>query len=118
MTVNESVTEFPAASVAVQNTVVTAIAKVAPDAGAHVTSGDAVTASVADAVKLTTRPAAELASSVMSPGMVSWGAIVSSTVTVNPPLEELPAASDVVQVTVVTPIANVVPDAGVHVTTG
>jgi len=55
---------------------------------------------------------------VTSPGTVTVGAVVSTTVTVNPPVAVLPDASRAVHVTGVEPSGNVAPDAGVHVTVG
>ncbi len=63
-------------------------------------------------------PAALGASAVMSAGSARAGAVVSCTVTVNDPDELLPAASVAVQVTVVVPSGNVLPDAGEQTTTG
>ena len=68
---------FPAASVAEQLTVVVPKAKVVPEAGAQVTAGAAGFASVAVAEKVTTRPAALVASSVMLSGRFRAGAVVS-----------------------------------------
>jgi hypothetical protein len=48
-------------------------------------------------------------------GQVTVGFWVSLTVTVNVQLAGLPDPSVTLQVTVVTPFWNVVPDAGVHV---
>ena len=69
------------------------MANVLPDKGEQSTVNDVVTASVAVAVNVTTRPSADVAAPVMLPGTVSTGAIVSCTVTVNDALAGLPAAS-------------------------
>ena len=47
---------------------------------------------------------------------VAAGAVVSTTVTWNVAVAELPCVSDVEQLTVVVPSGNVDPDGGVHVT--
>ena len=57
VTVNDAEPVFPAASLAVQVTVVVPIANVDPEAGAHVGVIGEVTASVAVAVNVTTAPA-------------------------------------------------------------
>ena len=49
-------------------------------------------------------------------GQVSVGNCASTTVTVNEQLPERVAPSVAEQLTVVTPFANVVPEAGTHVT--
>ena len=63
-------------------------------------------------MKLTTAPAALVASAVMSAGTVTTGGVVSTTVTLKASLVLLPAASVAVQVTDVVPSGNVLPDAG------
>jgi hypothetical protein len=50
----------------------------------------------------------------MLAGQVIAGGVVSFTVTVNEQLAERPAPSVTVQLTVVVPFGNAVPDAGVH----
>src|SRR5881628_2414525 len=52
----------------------------------------------------------------MSPGTVSFGAVVSCTMTWNLAEAALPRASVAEQLTSVTPILNVPPDGGEHVT--
>jgi sulfopyruvate decarboxylase TPP-binding subunit len=107
---------FPAASAAEQVTVVVPIANVLPETGAQVTGTMPSIASSADAVKETTAPAALVASAVWLAGSVSTGAIESLTVTVKLPFATLPAASAAEQVTVVVPIANVLPETGAQLT--
>jgi hypothetical protein len=53
---------------------------------------------------------------VMLLGQVRLGACMSLTVTVNMQLDILPDASLTEQVTVVTPLANIEPEAGLQVT--
>ena len=106
---------LPAASVAEQVTVVVPIAKVEPDGGEQVVVRAPLTASKAEAAKVTTAPAELVASTVMFDGTVTTGAVVSTTVTVNVLLPVLPAASVAEQVTVVLPIAKVEPDTGKQV---
>ena len=63
------------------------------------------TASRAEALNVTTALVPE-ATTLIGAGSVSTGPVPSVTVTVNEPVEVLPAASDDEQVTVVTPIGN------------
>ena len=69
---------LPAASFAVQLTVVVPSGKVEPEAGEHVTVGEGSMTSVAVAVNETTAPDAPVASTVLFPGTVSIGAVVST----------------------------------------
>jgi hypothetical protein len=78
--VNEAEPVFPATSVAEQVTVVVPSAKVEPDVGEQVGESEPLTASVADAVKVTTEPDALVAWAVMLPGTVTAGGVVSATV--------------------------------------
>jgi hypothetical protein len=64
---------------------------------------------------VTIAPAALVASAVSGDGTVRTGAVLSWTVTVNVRLAALPLASVAVQVTVVAPMANVPPEAGVQI---
>ena len=57
-------------------------------------------------------PSALVASALWSPAVWTAGAVVSTTLTAKDFDRALPAASVAVQVTVVVPRANVVPDAG------
>ena len=76
--VKEFVPVFPWSSVAEQLTVVVPSAKVEPEAGKHVTAGLAgEVSSVAVALKETTAPAALVASTVMLPGTVTTGGVLS-----------------------------------------
>jgi hypothetical protein len=116
VTWNEADVVLPAASLAVQVTVVVPIGNVEPLAGVHeklVTP----TSSVAVAEYVTTVPPGPAASTVMSDGTVTTGGVVSTvwlTVTLNEAVLELPAASLAEQWTVVVPSGNVEPLAGVH----
>ena len=82
----ETVTEkvalaaLPALSTLVQVTVVTPMGNVLPEGGVHVAGSAPDTASLADAVKFTTAPEALLACTMMFPGTVSAGGVVSMTV--------------------------------------
>src|SRR5688500_16924712 len=107
---------LPTASIAVHSTAVVPIGNVLPDAGTHETPIVALTASLAEAANVITRPSAELASSLMSAGTVTNGAVVSRTVTLNADSAGLPAASSAEQTTFVVPSANRLPDAGRHET--
>src|SRR5262249_14957280 len=76
-----------------------------------------VSASVAVTVNVTDAPLGPVASFVMFAGTVSTGAApLLVIVTVNVAVRVLPRVSEAVQVTVVVPVGNVEPDAGVHVT--
>ena len=72
--------------------------------------------SEAPAEKSAVAPPGPVASTVIEAGTVMAGAVVSSTVTVNEPVEVLPAESVAEQSTVVTPSANVELDAGTQST--
>jgi hypothetical protein len=110
---------LPAASLAVQLTVVVPTGKVLPEAGVHVTVGCASTVSVAVGVKVTTAPEALEAYALMSVGTVKVGAAESLTVTLNVfGVLVLPVASLAVQLTVVSPSGNVLPEAGAQVIVG
>jgi hypothetical protein len=110
--VNVQLEVLPAASVAVQVTVVVPTGKNVPDAGEQttVTPGQL---SVAVAVKVTMAPhSSGSLHFVMGAGQLIAGGCVSATVTVN---EQL-GPEIVVQLTVVVPTGKNDPDAGVHVT--
>src|SRR5262245_41110044 len=116
---NDFVDVLLLASWAVQFTVVWPSGNVDPEAGVQVSTGAGSVSSVAVAVYVTTAPPGPVASRVMSAGTVITGGVVSAcgvTVTLNVACELLPRVSEAVQVTVVWPIGNVDPDAGLHVT--
>jgi hypothetical protein len=105
---------LPAASVALQVTVVVPTGKLDPEDGVQVIVGEAVQLSVAVGVKLTFAahcPTAVVV--VMLVGQAMVGACVSLTVTVKLQLAPPPAA---LHVTVVTPRLNIAPEGGVQVT--
>jgi hypothetical protein len=101
---------------AVQVTVVVPTGKVDPEAGVHVGVSAPSTGSVAVTVKLTFAPPALVAAAVMFAGTTITGGRDWVTVTVNVFVPVLPRLSVALHVTVVVPIANVDPEAGVHVT--
>lgn len=68
---------LPAASVAEQLTVVVPGANVEPEAGEQFTATEPSTISVAEALKFTTAPAADVAETVIFEGSVNVGAVVS-----------------------------------------
>ncbi len=114
VTVNEHVSALPATSVAIQVTVVAPSANVEPEAGVQaidapgqlsVTEELKVTAASHDPISLLT---------VKSPEHVATGGSVSSTVIVNEQVSATPQAFVAIQVTVVVPIGNVDPEAGVQ----
>jgi hypothetical protein len=116
VTVKLLVPLLPCASVAAQLTLVAPSANVAPDAGRQAVLTVASRLSIADAVKLTTAPAALVASALIGLGTVTTGAVLSTnvTVTVNVPLAVLLCPSVAVQVTVVVPMPKIDPLTGVH----
>jgi hypothetical protein len=111
VTVKLALPVLPAASVAVQFTVVAPMANVLPEAGVQLVATGPLTASSAVAVKLTTAPEGLVASAVMGPGTVTTGFSASCTVTVNDWLVLLAgtAVSIAVQDTVDVPTGNVPP---------
>ena len=88
-----------------------------PDPGTHTTVGVASTASVAVGVNVAIAPVGPVASIVWF-GVVTVGAVVSTTVTLNDPLDVLFESSVAVQVTGVVPSGKVLPDAGTQATVG
>jgi hypothetical protein len=102
---------LPLVSWALQLTVVVPTGNVAPEAGVHVGVRAPSTASFAVAEKLAVAPLGPVASTVMSPGTETVGETPSVTVTLNEALPVLPASSVAVQVTVVCPTENVLPEA-------
>nr|WP_240394199.1 hypothetical protein [Desertimonas flava] len=77
VTVNEPFAVLPAASLAEQLTVVVAMGNTEPLTGEHETGRLPLTASLADAEKLTVAPDAEEASTVWLLGRLSTGGVVS-----------------------------------------
>jgi len=71
---------LPVASVAVHVTVVVPMGKVDPEGGVQTAPTGPSTASTAEALKVATAPAVLVAATVRSPGRVSTGPLVSSTV--------------------------------------
>jgi hypothetical protein len=115
VTLKVLVAVLPAASVAVQVTVVSPSGKVLPEAGVQVGVIEPSTISLAVAVKLTSAPLGPLAGTVLSAGRVSVGAVVSSTVAVKKPVAERPPESVTEQLTCVLPSEKVLPEAGTQV---
>src|SRR5437868_734580 len=89
-TTNEPSARLPAASTALQRTVVEPTGKVLPEAGEHVTGRLPPTASRAVAVKFTTAPEGDVASAVIDAGRLRTGGVVSATVIRNEPRATLP----------------------------
>nr|WP_238145304.1 hypothetical protein [Antricoccus suffuscus] len=118
VTENVPVAVFPAASVAIHDTVVVPRANVDPEVGVQTTTGLGSTSSVAVTANVTGAPSAPVASATMSVGNCRTGAVESVTVTENVPVPVFPAASVAVHDTVVVPRANVDPEVGVQTTTG
>jgi hypothetical protein len=118
VTVNVQLAAFDESSVAVQLTVVAPRGKVLPDAGAHEIVGVESHTSVALVVYVTDAPLGLVHSRIKFGEHVIAGGVVSCTLIANEHDDELPVASVAVQLTLAVPIANVLPDAGAHTTTG
>ena len=116
VTVEDDEPRLPAASVAVQVTVVTPNGKVEPDAGEQVAGRDPLTMSIAVAENVATAPAGPVASRVTgNPDIDTDGGVVSRTVTVEDAEPTLPAASVAVHLTTVVPSGKVEPESGEQV---
>src|SRR5262249_54839042 len=102
----------PLASVAVHMTVVVPSAKVLPEAGVQVGVSVLPCQSLALGLKVTAAPIEDVASAVMFEGTVTVGGPV--TVTTNDAVARLFARSLAVQVTVVLPAGNRLPEAWSH----
>src|SRR2546428_5403096 len=116
---NEAVPVLPCASVALQVTLVVPSGNIEPEGGLQVTSAIGPSRlSVAVRVgKFVTEPPGPFASRVLLDGTpVRTGAVWSTrtTVTVKLPEAVLPCPSFAEQFTVVVPIANELPDAGLQ----
>src|SRR2546428_12735496 len=96
-------------------TEVTPSGNVEPDGGEQDADNGPSTMSVADAVKVARAPPGPVASTVMLAGIVTTGAVVSRTVTVNVAVATFPWASVAVQSTRVVPSENMDPDDGLQV---
>ena len=77
---NVFVTAFPAASVAVHDTVVRPIGNVEPDAGVHTVVTAMPATPTADVENVTTAPSGPVAFTVRSAGTVNAGAVAFATV--------------------------------------
>jgi hypothetical protein len=118
VTVKLFVPTLPCASVAVQVTIVTPSANVAPLAGVQIAASDPSMLSVADAANVYATPAGPVASTLALAGTATTGAVTSIklTVTVKLPVTRLPALSLAEHSTVVVPIGKRVPVSGVQTT--
>jgi hypothetical protein len=108
----------PWASVAVQVIVCAPSGSVSPDWGLQLGVIDPSTRSVAEAVKVTVAPLGLVAVHVWTPETVTFGGVVSTTLTSKLPVVRLPAASVAVQDTGVVPTTKDEPLAGLHATIG
>src|SRR5262245_54155111 len=106
---------LPAASAAVQATVLAPSGKTDPLDGVHDTEATPTASLAVGSGKLTVAPAALVASATTSAGLVSVGPVTSLTITWNVAVAALPASSFAVQVTVVDPTWNDDPLTGEHV---
>jgi hypothetical protein len=110
---------FPEWSEAVHDTVVVPSPNAEPEPGSQETVGEASSASVADALNVTTAPLLEVASAVIGPGTVRDGGVESRTVTSNVPGNDvLPEASVAVQETWVVPSGKTLPDPWLQLMSG
>ena len=118
VTVNEQLPELPEVSLAEQVTVVTPIGKLLPEAGEQVTvrAPSQTSLAVAENVAVAEPEPTGLSVRLIGPGQVTAGAWLSATVTVKLHELLLPDVSEAEQVTVVTPFAKAVPEAGEQVT--
>ena len=114
VTLKQQREEFPAPSVAVQQTGVVPIGNVLPEAGLQAIDG--VASHVSDAVTeyVTVAPSGLVQSVAMSGGHAMLGGVKSVTVTLKQQREEFPASSVAVQHTAVFPSGKVSPDEGVQ----
>ena len=120
VTVKLEVPTFPAASDAVQVTVVVPAEKLEPEGGEQVIPEVTPTLSVALAIKVIISGGKALEfimldGTVTTGGVVSAGGASSVTVTVKLAVPTFPAASDAVQVTVVVPAEKLEPEGGEQV---
>jgi hypothetical protein len=112
---NVAVPVLPRPSDAEQVTVVAPRAKVEFLSGTQVTIRGSPRSTAVGRTKSTTEPAKPFASTVLSAGtLLRTGGVVSTTVTLNVLLALLLCESVALQVTVVCPIENVAPEAGVQ----
>jgi len=114
VTVKLALPVLPFASVAVQFTVVVPRPKVLPEDALHTGPTAPSTRSWAVTEKIAAAPAALVASRLMLPGTVIAGAVESLTATLKLAEALFPRVSEAAQVTVVLPMANVLPEAGAH----
>src|SRR5919201_330441 len=108
---------FPCESVAVQVTFVVPTGNVLPEAGLQFAGSGPSTLSFALAEKVPVFPPVDSVSTEKSPGTVTTGGVVSMIVTVTVKEAEpvLPCESVALQVTVVVPTGNLLPEAGLQV---
>ncbi len=114
VTLNDPDASLPVLSVAEQVTVVVPNGKVEPEAGVQVIGMEPSTRSEAEAENVTTAPVPE-ACTVISNGMLSFGGVVSTTVTWKEAEPVLPALSVAVHVTLVEASGKVEPEEGVQI---
>jgi len=114
VTVKLQEAELPLPSTAVQVTVVLPIGNDVPDAGVHEELTLPELSCALGALYVTTTREPEEMSTVFDPGQEIVGGIVSLQVTLTEKQQEalLPLVSSVVQVTVVLPMGNPLPEAG------
>ena len=119
VTLEEAEPALPAASVAVQVTVVVPIGKVEPELGVQIEVSEPLTMSVADAEKVATAPLGPVASRLAgSPENEIVGGVVSTIVILKVAVALLPEKSVAEQRTIVIPSGNAEPEAGEQLIVG
>src|SRR5439155_3979367 len=103
---------LPAASVAVQVTVVVPTANWAPDGGVQTTTGGEQLSVAVTSNRTVALLSQELILTLRSPGSRNTGFSRSTTVMVNVLVARFPAASRATQTTVVVPLGKTEPDSG------
>src|SRR5919201_1581448 len=118
VTLKLAVALFPCLSVAEQLTVVVPTGNLAPESGLQSTGTDPSMLSLALAENVTTFPLGSVVVVLMSSGRCSTGGVESRsvTVTLKLPVALLPCESFAVQVTVVVPTGNLLPESGLQST--
>lgn len=114
MTLKEQLAAFPAASVAVQVTVLVPIGKLEPEGGTHTKVAPGQLSEATGAGYVTGASGAGLHEAVTLPGQVIRGASPSTTITLKEQLAVLPAPSVAMQFTVFVPFWKKLPPAGLQ----
>jgi hypothetical protein len=111
---NDASALFPCLSTVLHVTTVFPKANVLPLAGEQVTGLVTSTVSVANTDQDNTAPEGDVASCLISAGILRDGAVVSCTVTSNDPVPVLPCLSVADHFTAVVPMAKTLSEGGLH----